>query len=420
MSTSKVEEIIIDNVKAISHLDAQLGGYSAFVIGKNGGGKSTFISFLIKRLQGIKPSVILKEGTENGYAFMKLTTGETFEWKINPERKGDLSEIKFTTKDGIKVPVTTAIAERFFPVNFNVDKFIRSRPQEQQKELEKISGIDLDDVNIRYKEQFELRTAKKKQLKTQEAVLKPVNIDLPKEELPTLTIQEEIASIDLHNHKYDTAKQGVTDLEKQLVSDNTEIKRLETMLATANANKKKTETRITEGKKWLEVDKNKRKGDEALQSLQKSLTDTIDKNLKIVENNKAIEAKTAFDKFKKEVDEVEAKVKAIEDEKSKLIKTAKLPEGFAFAVEGEGILYNGFPFESEQQALSSLYIAALKLSLLSLGEVKMIHFEGSALDPDNMAEVVKWADEQDLQVVIELPKSGDVTYQIIDNTVTKN
>lgn len=415
MST-KVETIIIDNVKAISHQEAQLGGYSAYVIGRNGGGKTTFISFLIKRLQGLKPDVILKQGTTEGYAFIKLTTGEQFEWKINPEKKGDLSEIKFTTKDGIKVPVTTAIAERFFPVGFNIDKFLAGTPKVQQKILEGLSGIDLDDVTSRYDIAYTDRTNQNREVKRCEALLTPVNSALPIVEIPIMEIQQEIADIGLHNHKYDNSAKGVTDLEKQLIADETEIKRLKTLLATAEANKKTTEKRISDGNKWLAIPANKRKGDNELQALETKLQETIDKNKSIIENNKAIEAKKAFDLLKADADKADEKVKAIEKEKSDLIRTAKLPAGFGFEAQGDGIIYNGLPFTKEQQALSNIYIATLKLAFLNMGECRMIHFEGSALDPDNLDTVVKWANENDLQIIIELPRRGEVEYQIIDNT----
>lgn len=416
MST-KIEEIIIDNVKAIDHKELSLNGFSAYVVGRNGGGKSTLISCLIKCLQGIKPSVILREGTENGRAFIKLTTGQTFDWKIDESKKGNLAEIKFTTADGIKTPVTTDIAQRFFPKGFNIDKFLGSRPKEQQKELEKIAGIDLDDVNKRYETEYANRTNKNREVKTREAALKPVNSTLAIIESPTDEIQKELNLIDSHNESYNRIKKGVADKNIKLPQQAKEIKRLKELLTAAEKEEKQLKKEIADGDAWMAIEKNKPKDDAYHFSLSQKLQGVTDNNKKIVENNEAIKAKEAFDLFKKDADKLDEKVKAIEKEKGNLIKTAKIPANFAFVTDGEGITYKGRPFEAEIMSLSDRYKAALELNLLTLGECKMMHFEGSALDPDGLNEVIKWADENDLQILVELPRAGDVTYQIIDKSV---
>jgi hypothetical protein len=121
------------------------------------------------------------------------------------------------------------------------------------------------------------------------------------------------------------------------------------------------------------------------------------------------EGKKANEKATKKDEEV----KAIQDEKTKMISEAKLPKEFSFS--GDSILYNGLPFSNNQLSSSAKYIAALKLGVLSLGKVRSIHFDASFLDNISLNEILIWANENDLQLLIERPDldGGDIKYEII-------
>lgn len=90
-----------------------------------------------------------------------------------------------------------------------------------------------------------------------------------------------------------------------------------------------------------------------------------------------------------------------------------MPEGFCF--DDDGITYKGLPFNKESLSSSAIYIAALKLAALGLGEVKMLHFDASYLDKNSLAEIEDWAKENDLQLLIERPDfdGGEIEYQLI-------
>ena len=92
-----------------------------------------------------------------------------------------------------------------------------------------------------------------------------------------------------------------------------------------------------------------------------------------------------------------------------------MPDGFGF--DDDGITYNGFAFNKEQLSSSGIYIAALKLAALGLGEVKTLHFDASFLDKNSLAEIETWANDNNLQLLIERPdfEGGEIEYQIISN-----
>jgi hypothetical protein len=71
--------------------------------------------------------------------------------------------------------------------------------------------------------------------------------------------------------------------------------------------------------------------------------------------------------------------------------------------------------QKNQISSSRLYIAALQLAAMELGEVKALHFDCSTLDKNSLKEVLDWASINDLQLLIEKPdfQAGEIQYQII-------
>lgn len=416
---TKIKSIYIENLKAIGKQECEMNGKSIIITAGNNRGKTTFSTLLIERLQSIRPSVILKEGEHEGIYKMEFTNGTRIEWPVNDtNKKGDsLNDIKYFTQDDIKMSVTKDLANSLFPSLFDVDKFLSDTPKEQQKALQALAGLDFDDIDFRYKAAFENRTDKNRDVKRAEAVLKKIDKSLPEEEADIIEIQKEIASIDTHNEKYDTGVKGLEIIVVKKSANEKEIKRLQGLIKALETDNKALDKRTKEGEFWIANKDNQRKDDEYSFNINKKLQDTIDNNKKIVENNKAIADKKAFDDLVKEADILDGKVKAIQKEKEDLIKTAKLPEEFGFGEDG--ILYNGLPFTKEQQSLSSLYTAALKLAFLGIGKVRMIHFDASPLTNASLEPVLKWAEQNDLQLFVERPdiiNDGDFQYQIIDKT----
>jgi hypothetical protein len=106
-------------------------------------------------------------------------------------------------------------------------------------------------------------------------------------------------------------------------------------------------------------------------------------------------------------------IDAIQEEKLAMIKSAKIPEDFEFSEDG--LLYKGLPLTDTQISSSAKYISALKLGSLVLGKIRTMHFDASYLDKFSLAEIQVWADQNDLQLLIERPdyEAGEIKYEII-------
>jgi hypothetical protein len=376
---SKVKKITVSNLKAISSQVADFDGCTAIITGGNNKGKTSFLRSLPDRLRGIKPDVILKSGESEGSAEWELTTGEKFIWTFNDKTE----KLIFITNDNIKVSVSKDISNRFFPAIFDVDRFLQDAPAKQRKTLQDLVGLDFSDIDLRFKAAYEDRTYKNRLEVESKARLIEIDEKLPKEAIPAIELQTELAGVETYNEKVNGIIEAIQQKETSIYGNNEYIKTLETQIEQTKAKNEVLKSEIEKGNVWLET--NKIKGEDIVSDLQIKIKEIEDKNLLISNNNKAIENKAEYDLAAKQALESDEKVKAIEKEKDALIKTAKLPEGFGFS--DDGITYNGLPFTREQLSSSGIYIAALKLASMQIGEVKALHFDASFLDKNSLAEI---------------------------------
>lgn len=411
---SKIKKITVENLKAIDSLTADFNGCTAIITGKNNSGKTSFLRSLPDRLKSIKPDIILKEGTSEGFCEMELTTGEKFVWQFdNKTKKGE--KLSFITKDNIKTGITKEISNRYFPKGFDIDSFLNESAKNQREMLQDIAGLDFTDIDNRYKSAYEDRANKNRDLKLEQAKLVEVDELLSTEEIDYLELQKEIAGIDSHNERFKGVESGMKERNASISNSITEIKRLQDLIDIENNKISTLRADIEKADIWINTDKNKPKSQEEADKLQLQVNDIIEINRKIVSNNLSIANKIKFDELSSQAKEADELVKSIENERTELIKTAKLPDGFGFT--DEGITYNGYSFDRKQLSTSAIYIGALKLGALSIGEVKALHFDASYLDKNSLGEIEKWAHENDLQLLIERPDfdGGEIEYQLLCN-----
>jgi hypothetical protein len=430
----KIKRIEVTNLKAISNEVADFNGCSAIVTAKNDAGKSTLLRGLIDRFRGEAPKVILREGEEKGFSFMELTDGSRIEWKFTDKTES----FSFTTSEGIKMTqgVLSSIGKTYFGVKFDIDKFLQASQTEQNKMLSDLVGLDFSDVDQRYKAAYDERTLLNAEVKRLRAIakIKPEIVDEPKmDELKKEKTDIEAANKIL-NDQYDidnlAHQKAITDQNK--INDDLRTKKKNAEDAFVWFKKYRTSIfsgcidfdkakKIVDGIKVAEPNKPLTSLEKPIltpltdieekiekANVQQRLFDAYDRDLKEY-NDWVEEGKKANEKATKKDEEV----KTIQAEKVKMISGAKLPKEFTFV--DDCIFYNGFPFSNNQLSSSAKYIAALKLGILSLGKVRSIHFDASFLDNISLNEILIWANENDLQLLIERPDmdGGEIKYEII-------
>lgn len=404
---AKVKKITVSNLKAVSALTADFNGCTAIITGGNNKGKSSFLKSLPERLRGHKPELILKEGEQEGFAELELTTGEKFLWSFDEKKE----KLAFFTERNIKTSLTKDICSYYFPPVFDVDTFLNSTPKKQKEVLQKLTGIDFTEIDLLYKEAYETRTWENKRLAEEKAKLQKIDPDLPAEELPTEELEKEIAGIDSHNQRVVDFKVRLEEKKKMVADNEKEIEELAAKIEAIKDKNTAINVDITKGYVWLADDKNKIKLN--AEELKAQLAELKAKNKEIAANNQNKKQLEVYNKCEQNAKDADAEVKRIEAEKLDVIRNASMPDGFGFS--DEGITYNGFEFTKEQLSSSGIYIAALKLAALGLGEVKTLHFDASYLDKHSLAEIEEWAEANDLQLLIERPdwEGGEIEYQLL-------
>jgi len=421
---SKVKKITVSNLKAISDLTADFNGCTAIVTGGNNKGKSSFLKSLPDRLKSIKPDVILKEGATEGFTEWELTTGEKLIWQFDKTtKKGE--KLILITKENIKTAITSELAARYFPKGFDIDQFLNDGPKKQRETLQKIVGLDFSDIDSRYKQAYENRTFANRDLETARGKLVPVNEDIDTEPIDIIEIQKQIAAIDGHNERYTHVTSGLdeksaaqAECQTEIVRLKSEIERLESLIQDQTNKISSLQVDIDKGNDWLQVEANKPKSEDFKKDLNDKLIETQKTNKQIEENNNAKLLQKAFKEAEKLAQDADKLVKEIETEKTDLIKSAELPVGFGFT--DDGITYLGHAFTKDQLSSSAIYIAALKLASLNIGEVKTLHFDASYLDKNSLSEIETWAHMNDLQLLIERPdfEGGEIEYHLIENVIS--
>lgn len=407
---SKVKQISIVNLKALSAITADFNGCSAIVTGGNNRGKSTLLRSLPDRIRGAKPDLVLKHGAKEGSAELTLTTGERFQWTFD----GKKEKLTYISERNIPQSVTKDLARIYFPPVFDVDDFLAASPAKQKATLQKLTGIDFTEIDNLYKGAYDDRTYANKKLAEAKALFTLVDPDLPAEEASIDALLKELAGIDLHNAKIKQVTDGIAARNKSIEGRNATIAALEAQISALKEQNDVDQIQISDGLKWLDSPKGEPISDNRKFELELQIAAVRDENKQIAENNKAKEQEQRVEKARLEAERLDAEVKRIEAEKLEVIKNASMPDGFGF--DDEGITYNGFAFNREQLSSSAIYIAALKLAAIGLGDVKMLHFDASFLDKESLGEIEVWANSMDLQLLIEKPswEPEEIKYELIN------
>lgn len=402
---SKIKKISVTNLKALSSKSIDFNGATAIITGRNNSGKTTFLRALTDRMRGLKSDNVVKQGEKEGEYILELTSGEKFIWTFD----GKKEKISFITERNIKTSVTKDISSTYFPKVFDVDRFLTEEPAKQRAAIEKIAGIDFTEINKMFAAAYEERTYANRILKEKEAQriqFEPGwSTDIA---IAVEPMEQEWAKIGEHNLRYTTVKQRYDEKQKKYEGNIIRRRELVSALEDLDAEQMNLETDFHKAKTWMEDSKFKPKDPIQANDLKQKIEDAK-------KNNEAIRAKNAYENALTNAKDAELALEKIANDKKEAIRSSSLPDGFSF--EGDTLLYNGFKFDRSSLSSSGIYIAALKLATLGLGEVKTLHFDASYLDKNSLAEIEKWANANDLQLLIERPdfEGGEIEYQIIES-----
>jgi hypothetical protein len=420
-------------------------GCSAIVTGKNNSGKTSFLKGIIDRIRFIRPEVMVKAGEKEGKGDLVLDSGEKFIWNFNTD---GVDKLTYLTTQG-RQSVSKDLGSQFFPPVFDIDKFLQSSPKQQVKQLQAIVGIDFEEIDKRYLDAYNHRTERNREAEIYHVKLeKMMRVDYVQSVDLTELKEKKENERGLLNALYQANKvkneeaRKLWDIAKQEVNKT---------CSTFNALQQKrkldfddcmaaADILLAHGYDGQEIGKFLRSKSDLIQpdmvatelypkepTYIEEMPDRteLDKIDALIETAAGINAqaqkykeyvdyKTETENAREAADEADLAVKEIENERKKMIESAKFPEGIS--ITPDGILVDGFPLDKNQISTSKLYCAALRIASMGLGEVRTLYFDASFLDKITLAEIQKWAEENLLQLLIERPDydGGEIKYELIE------
>lgn len=442
---SKIVKISLTNFKAISDLTMDFHGCTALITGKNNSGKSSFLRGMIDRIRFIRPQVMVKNGEKEGKGELLLDTGEIFRWEFDIEKKDKLTYI---TNEGRK-SVTKELGEQFFKQVFDIDKFLQSSPKQQAAQLQAIIGLDFTDIDKRYAEAYALRTERNREAELYRVKLEKMIrcervdfVDLTglkvKKDEERNRLNELYQKNKKHNEglrtKWEQEKSHIDNEVAEFNGIQTKFRQKHnecfdalTILIRNGYQGMEAQDFVSNVAKQIQKDQHAKdlypKEPTYIEEMpDKTELDKIDAQILA-----ASETNAEAQKYKEYVDHVKATKDArgaadeanwvvinIEEERQKLIESANFPKGIS--ITSEGILVDGLPLDKNQISTSKLYTSALRIASMNLGEVRTLYFDASFLDRNSLAEIQAWANENDLQLLIERPdwEGNEISYEIIE------
>lgn len=443
---SKIQKIKINNFKSISDLEVDFKGCTAIVTAGNNKGKTSFLRGIPDRIRFDRPEIPVKEGEKEGKGEMTLDTGERFVWEFDTKGKDKLT---YFTNEGLKQGVTTELGAKFFPPLFDIDKFLQSTPKNQAKQLQAIIGLNFDDIDKRYEHAYNVRTERNREAELYRVKLeKLIKCDfVAPVDLSDIIAKKEAEKTKL-NAKYLENKKANEETRKvhaeakskidhevfefnqrqlQNANDYENADKAVKLLASLGFNSPDAEGFV---KRLYSDIKPSQKASEFYpkeptyieEMPDRSNLDAIDAQILAASETNAlaqkykeyIDHKNATEAAKDAAYQANEVVQSIENERLKMIESANMPKGIS--ITSEGILVDGLPLDKNQISTSKLYCSALRIASMNLGEVKTLYFDASFLDKNSLSEIQAWANENDLQLLIERPDfdGGEIQYELIE------
>lgn len=444
---SKIEQLSIENFKAVSHFVADFKGCSAIITAGNDKGKTSFLRGLIDRIRFVRPDIMVKNGAKEGHGEMILDTGEKFLWEFDTE---GYDKLTYVSDKGAKKSVSTELGSRFFPKPFDIDKFLQSTPKEQRKQLQAVVKMDFTEIDTRYQKAYDFRHEKNFEAERRHVKLTAM-LEVPKVDFVDLTelqaqkekIRTELNNLYKANKAHNDALRSkwnetcraidaeVTAFNKAESDRDAKMRVLVDAIdpfeaagypgvpdilswitkeyPKAQPEKVAAELYPKEPEYITEVP-----DDASLQTIDKQILEASEINTKAQAYKDYIDYKNQTIAAQAEADEADLAVQTIEAERKQMIIACKFPKGIS--IDAEGVTIDGLPLRREQVSSSMLYKTALRIGAMNLGEVKTLYFDASYLDKNSLLEIEQWAEGVGLQLLIERPDfdGGEIKYELIE------
>lgn len=460
-----------ENVKrlyaaAISPTDevTKIGGW-------NENGKSSLVDCVSYTLCGGRalPAEPLRRGAKKGRSAIEIASRST-DFGLKAERrytkKGDILAVLLNGQDApTKAP--QELLNRLYNANAaQPDEFLDLPTKDKLKSLQRIVGINFDDLNEESAKLYVERTGVTREAKLLEAQVAGTERydDAPKEATNTVDLVAQIKEASNHNEAIAQREQAIKDraeksqrLLNRIAEHEEEIEKLRAAAVERKQKQSVLKTEITRlagigthvllTKETCPCNKSSDEpcnvcdGELAIcaacglaevelsdplcdaepvnaKNLVAQLAEAEETNRKVLANTQRRELEKQMRAKNSEVTKLTLALERIVEEKEKRLSEAKFPvPGLSFS--DDGVLLHGIPLEQASQEQQVVTAAAIALAQQPKLRAILMR-RGALLDPKHQAALRVWAKENKCQVFLEVVgKDADCEVIIEDGMVEK-
>jgi len=411
----RIVRLEAENIKRLTAVAVEPTGATVIVSGRNGQGKSSLIDSIAYALggKGLVPDEPIRRGQDS--ARVSVDLGELVVTRVFTASG---SYLTVTNDDGAKYPSPQKLLDGLVgALCFDPTEFSRLDRTARAKLLMELVGLDLSEMDQQRQAIYEERTAVNRQAKNLRASLEQMPEapeGTPDVEVSIAELASEYERLSAQRAENDRQRKKLEEAEASYSRTFVDIERLEDRILDL-------EKQLDRERKTLALMHQQARDQEADIEVQrttlKQLTDPdlaecasrmeqAEATNQAVRQNRARQERAAdVASTEAEADSLTAKLAALDEKKAEAVAAADYPVE-ALAADGDGVTYQGIPFEqcsSAEQLRISLEVGwALNPKL----RVMLVR-QGNDLDDESLDLVRQSAVEHEGQLWIESIRGGD-------------
>lgn len=406
MSTKKIIELSIENVKRIQALTITPNGDHVILGGQNEQGKTSTLDAITMALSGGKkiPDIPIRKGQK--HARVEIDLGDMI---VERRFSKSGSTLEVRPKDGgPKFSSPQAMLDKLFGnLSFDPLVFTAMKPADQLKTLKEIVGVDLSDLDAKREEIYTERSLVNREIKLAEGRI----ATMPKypeagQSVDTQSLLAELKKAEQQNKAAEQAEREMQSCTTQIEQYDAELDRMRVRAAEI----KKAQAEL--------VEKRASFAENAIEPIDTStITDQLvnaeELNEKVAANEARKKAESELRAKTFESEKLTQAIQDIDNQKEQRLAEAKFPvQGLSFSEDG--VLLNGLPFEQASEEQQIVVSAAMGLALRPELRVLLIR-KAALLDDKHLSALLAWANEHDAQLWIERVGEGKECTVILED-----
>lgn len=394
----RILKLAASNVMRLKAVEIEPAGTVQVIAGKNGAGKSSVLNALFLALAGGTASREIAKPVRAGeeWAEVKVDIGDEKGVTLIVTRTWDdhgKTTLTIKAPDGATYKSPQTLLDGLIgSLSFDPLAFTRMSPKAQREALLELLGLDFTEADAERARLYGIRedTGRRKRAFG----------DLPK--LPKNAPTTEVSAAAIVDK--------ISAVQEQQRHHDAEMRKAEQ----AQSTREYWERKLAEATAELDAAKRAEAAQSkvlkalpeypSIEPLRAELAQIEERNAQARENRRIVDARDAQKALEEEYAALSHRIDAIDQSKAAAIAAADMPvAGLGF--DSDGVTFNGVPFSQASSAEQIRVSLAMAMALNPTLRVIRI-MDGSLLDADSMAAIRAAAEENDVQVFLEMVGDG--------------